>query len=219
MKYRELKEHYLENKDEIEERLEEFRETGDSGDKRLFKELVFVILTSQTEAQKAWKATQEMDEKDLLLAGNREQIVEVLKRNGVQYENDKASYIVENRKFLSQPTLSNPAKELKLKEKIDKEDLEKSRDWLVENLKGIGMKGASHFLRNIGHGNGFAIISGHLLDKMFELGIIDSNEPPSNREEYRAIEQNFREFSQEIGISAPALDLAIWSMETGEVFK
>jgi N-glycosylase/DNA lyase len=115
MKAEKVKENYRDRKEEIEKRLSEFDELRDENDYRLFMELVFVILTSQTEAQKAWKATEELDDKNLLIEGNKEQIAKVLERNGVQYEKSKADYIIENREQLSQPTLSNPTNELKLR--------------------------------------------------------------------------------------------------------
>lgn len=219
MNYEEVKQHYEEHQEEIEERLEEFEEVGELSDYRLFIELVFVILTSQTEAKKAWSAAEELDDKNLLLEGNEEQIAKVLERNEVRYEENKASYIIDNRKMLSQPTLHNPTNELKLKEKLDTSDLEKTRGWLVENIKGIGWKGASHFLRNIGYGNGFGIISGHIIDQMNELDVLDSADQPSDKQDYIEAEEKLRKFSEEIDIDIKALDLTLWSMKTGEVFK
>lgn len=219
MNYEDVEQHYQEHQEEIEARLEEFKEVGELSDYRLFIELVFVILTSQTEAKKAWEAAEELDEKNLLLEGNEQQISKVLARNEVQYEENKASYIIDNRRMLSQPTLHNPTNELKLGEKLDTSDLEKTREWLVDNINGLGWKGASHFLRNIGYGNGFAIISGHIIDQMNELGVIDSTEQPSNRDEYLKLEEKLNDFSEENSIDIKALDLTLWSMKTGEVFK
>lgn len=219
MNYEEVKEHYQENQDEIEERLEEFDEVGELSDYRLFIELVFVILTSQTEAEKAWDAGEELDDKNLLLEGNKKQIAKVIERNEVQYEQNKASYIVDNREVLCQPTLQNPTNELKLKEKLDFSDLDKTREWLVDNIKGLGWKGASHFLRNIGHGDGLAIISSHIINQMNELEVVDSADAPSSKEDYLEMEERMKQFSQEIGIDIKALDLVLWSMKTGEVFK
>jgi N-glycosylase/DNA lyase len=219
MNYEEVRHHYREHRGEIEKKLEEFEEVGESSDYRLFIELVFVILTSQTEAEKAWEAAKELDDRNLLLEGNKQQIAKILERNGVQYEENKASYIVENRELLSQPTLHNPTNELKLKEKLDCPNLDKTRGWLVDNVKGLGWKGASHFLRNIGHGDGLAIISSHIINQMNELDVIESAVAPSNKEEYLDMEEKLKEFSDDVGIDIRALDLVLWSMKTGEVFK
>lgn len=219
MNREEVKQHYRNKRAEIEDRLEDFEELRDSNDYRLFMELVFVILSSQTEARKAWKATKELDEENLLMEGERKQIAEVLAEHGVQYEKNKADYIVENRKYLSQPTLADPTNELKIWNKLDLDDRDKTREWLVDNIKGLGWKGASHFLRNIGYGEGLAIISGHILNSMKELGVIEKIEQPSDREEYLEMERKIQEFSEDIGIDPEALDLVLWSRKTGEVFK
>lgn len=219
MNYEKIQEHYREHEDEIEERLREFEETGESGDYRLFMELVFVILTSQSSAKNAWNATEELDDKNLLLEGNKQQISQILERNDISYEQNKSGYIVENRKMLSQPTLSNPTNELKLREKLDLDNPEKSRDWLAEDIKGISWKGASHFLRNIGHGEDLAIVSGHIIDQLNEQGVINSTEQPSSKEDYLDIEDKIKDMSEDIGIELEALDLVLWSMKTGEVFK
>lgn len=219
MKKREILEHYKENRDQIESRLEEFRSLRDSSEKRKFKELVFVIFTSQTEAEKAWSATEKLDEKDLLLEGSRESIARILEHEDIQYSKDKSSYLVENRENLSQPTLQTPEKSLKITGKIDPENLEESRRWFAENVKGMSWKGSSHFLRNIGYGNSFAIISGHIAAQIYELGITESAEQPGKEEDYLKTEEKIREFSSEIGIGVKELDLVLWSMKTGDIFK
>lgn len=219
MKPEEIKGHYRENLQEIENRLEKFRELREGSDYRLFMELCFVILTSQSSAKKAWKAVEELDSQNLLLEGDRSEIAEVLQEHEIQYEQNKTGYILDNRKFLSQPTLKNPTNELKLREKLDLENLEKTREWLVGNIKGISWKGASHFLRNIGYGDEFAIISNYITRNMLKLGLVEDAEPPTDREEYVEQEEKMRELAEELEIDIQALDLVLWSMETGEVFK
>lgn len=219
MKKREILEHYRENKDHIHSRLEEFSALRDSSEERKFKELVFVIFTSQTKAEKAWRATEKLDEKDLLLEGSRESITRILEQEDIQYSKDKSSYLVENRKNLSQPTLQRPEKSLKITDKIDPEDLGESRRWFAENVKGISWKGSSHFLRNIGYGDSFAIISGHIAAQIYELGLTESPKQPVDEEEYMETEEKIREFSSEIGIGVKELDLVLWSMKTGDIFK
>lgn len=215
---RELRQQYREKQDEIQERIKEFKALKQADEERIFQELVFVILTSQTEAEKAWKAAEELQKEELLLNGSREEIEEVLAKNDIQYEKDKAGYILENRSLLSQPTLEDREKGLKLKDKIDK-DPGKTREWLVENIKGISWKGASHFLRNTGLGEDFAIISGHIVRKMHQLDLVDEPDLPSGKDEYLEYEEKLRDFSEDIGIPLEELDLVLWSMETGEVFK
>ncbi|MFB6242233.1 MAG: hypothetical protein ABEJ36_05555 [Candidatus Nanosalina sp.] len=219
MKKSDILEHYRKRRDKIESRLQEFREFRDADEKRKFLELTFVILTSRTDAEKSWEAALELEEKGKLLAGEPDEVRSILEEKGVQYADDKSKYIAENREMLSQPTLSNPEKRLKISSRIDPEDLESSRRWLAENVSGIGWKGASHFLRNIGYGDNFAIISGHILDAMVQLGLSETSEPPSSRDEYLEKEKRLREFAEDTGIDIKALDLVFWSMKTGQVFK
>lgn len=209
--------HYQENRNEIEQRLEEFESVGEENDYRLFMELAFVILTSQSSAKKSWAAVEELDNRNLLSEGGREEIAEVIAFHEIQYEERKADYIVSNREMLSQPTLQNPTKELKLRDRVDG-DPEKTRKWMVENLKGVGWKGASHFLRNVGIGE-FAIISNYILKSLYSLEIVEDVEPPKNEEEYLNLEEKLEDLSAELEIPLDALDLVLWSMETGEIFK
>ncbi|EGQ43831.1 MAG: hypothetical protein J07AB43_04970 [Candidatus Nanosalina sp. J07AB43] len=121
--------------------------------------------------------------------------------------------------MLSQPTLTDSKHSLKINSRIDEEDLEKTRRWFAENIKGISWKGSSHFLRNIGYGNGFAIISSHISSQMYELGLTKNPNPPDTYRRYVNQEQKLKEFSEDIGIDIKALDLVLWSMRTGEIFK
>lgn len=219
MDSREVKDQYLNNEKEIKERIKEFRELQGADEKRIFEELIFVILTSQTGAKRAWEAVEKLERDSLILEGKKEDIEAVLAENEIQYEKDKSRYIVENRRSLSQPTLTNPEKGLKLKSQIEDKDPEKAREWLVKSVKGISWKGSSHFLRNIGYGKDFAIISGHIVRKMHQLGLIDEPELPHDKKEYLEYEDILRRFSDEIDIPLEELDLALWSMETGEIFK
>ena len=214
-----IKQHYDENRKEIHDRLEEFNSLRDSNDYRLFMELCFVILTSQSSAKKAWEATEKLDNKNLLIEGDKSEIAYVLKQKEIQYEKNKAGYIVDNRQLLSQPTLKNPTNELKIKEKLNLEDLEKTREWLVDNIKGLSWKGASHFLRNIGYGDNFAIVSSYISKTLFKLQLIDEAEIPKNKEKYLEQEKIVKNLANEVEIDIKALDLVLWSMQTGEVFK
>ena len=213
-----VKNHYRDNREEIESRLREFRGLREASDERLFQEISFVIFSSQSSAENSWSATQRLGEKGLL-EKDKENISRVLRQEEIQYEERKADYIISNREKLSQPTFNDPSTDLKLRQQIRPENLEKSRKWFAENIKGLSWKGASHFLRNTGYGKDFAILSSHTVSVLFDLEVIKASEPPKNAEEYLEMEEKVREFSEEISIDIQALDLVLWSMRTGEVFK
>lgn len=219
MNTKDIQQHYLEHQNEIDTRLKEFEELRDSSENRWFQELIFVILSSQTSAKKAWNAAEKLMDSDLLLKGSKDEIAKILAGNEIQYEINKAEYIVDNRQMLSQPTLTNPKKELKLKNKVDPDNLDKSRKWLAENIKGISWKGASHFLRNIGYGNSFGIISSHILTNLAQLGAIEDTTQPTILDEYLEMEDKMQNIADKTDIDIKALDLVFWSMQTGEIFK
>jgi len=219
MNKQDIFEHYESKKGEIESKLNSFEDLRYSSEERKFKELVFVILSSQTRAEKAWEACNTLEKQDLLLNGSEEDLEQVLLEEDVSYPENKSKYIVSNREMLSQPTLQDPERGLKISQKIDEENLEDSRAWFAKNVKGISWKGASHFLRNIGYGNSFGIISSHIAVQMNEIGLIKSPEPPKTKEEYLKQEEVLQEFAENIGIDVKALDLVLWSAKTGEIFK
>lgn len=218
MNKQEVKEHYRDNREEIESRLESFQNLRKASDKRLFQELSFVIFSSQSSAENSWDAAQKIGEKGLLNK-DKEEIIEILKHHRVQYEEKKAEYVVSNREKLSQPTFNDPSTDLKLKRQINTKNLDKTRKWFAENIKGLNWKGSSHFLRNIGYGDSFAILSSHTVGILFDLNVIKSSKPPTNMEEYFRMEQKVQTFAEEIGIDTEALDLVLWSLRTGKVFK
>ena len=73
------------------------------------------------------------------------------------------------------------------------------RTWLVKNVKGLGYKTASHFLRNLG-ADGFAIIDSHILKYMGVRGKWD----------YLEVEKRFRGRAKKYGMTAAELDAIIW---------
>ena len=106
-----------------------------------------------------------------------------------------------------------------IKDYIDKGDIFKTREWLVENIKGIGYKEASHFLRNIGFGKDLAILDVHILKNLKEYKVIQKIPKSLTKKEYLKIENKFRDFCRRIKIPMNELDLLLWSKETGFVFK
>ncbi len=186
-------------KDEIEKRLEEFKEGN------IIEELIFCLLTPQSKAEKCWNAVLKLKNSGLLIKGKEEEILKKL--NGIRFKYKKARYIVEARKKL--PIL----------EKILNSPPHEAREWLVKNIKGMGYKEASHFLRNIGKGEDFAILDRHILRNLKKFGIIDEIPKSLNRRKYTEIEKKMKEFSEKIGIPLSHLDLLLWYKETGKVFK
>jgi N-glycosylase/DNA lyase len=99
-----------------------------------------------------------------------------------------------------------------------RESMEK-REWLYRNIKGIGYKEASHFLRNIGLGGDIAILDRHILKNMRCLGLIGAIPKALTPARYRAIEDLLRGYSKAEGIPLDHLDFVLWYRNTGDIFK
>lgn len=93
------------------------------------------------------------------------------------------------------------------------------RDALVHHVNGFGIKEATHFMRNIGRNGGLAILDRHILRNLARCGAIRSIPATLTRKRYLLIERRFDQFARRIGISLDELDLAFWSLETGEIRK
>jgi N-glycosylase/DNA lyase len=153
-----------------------------------------------------------MNEKCLVTRGMPDEILGEL--DGVRFKFRKAEYICEARaKFSQSGTLS-------IKSIISGfSDPLKAREWLVENIKGLGYKEAGHFLRNIGFGDDLAILDRHILRNLKLFGVIDEIPKSMTKRAYLDIESRMRDFSKRLGIPMAELDLLLWYKEAGEIFK
>jgi len=86
-------------------------------------------------------------------------------------------------------------------------------------VKGIGLKEASHFLRNIGLGGDIAILDRHILKNLARLGVIQSVPPTLTSRRYLEIESSMKEFARSTGIPMDHLDFVLWYRETEDIFK
>jgi len=202
---------YFSIKLEIVLRLSEFKKIWESGtDEDIFKELVFCLLTPQSRAKFCWDAVKKLN--GLLLKGSSENIAQKLTR--VRFKNNKAQYILKARELFTKDG------KIQIKSLISgfSKNIE-AREWFVGNVKGMGYKEASHFLRNIGFGKNLAILDRHILKNLRLLRVIDEIPAPLNRRKYLEIEQKMIKFTNNIKIPMEHLDLVLWYKETGEIFK
>src|SRR5205823_734247 len=94
-------------------------------------------------AKVCWEAVTALKKQTLLLKGKPPELEPFLR--SVRFSDNKAKYIVEARDVFSNDG------ELQLKSRISSfYNPFELREWLVENVKGLGYKEASHFLRKIG---------------------------------------------------------------------
>ena len=206
-----LLEDYRKKKVKIRDRLKSFRKIYKKSDRDIFKELCFCILTPQSKAIICDKAIKRLQEGGLLFKGSQKTLRSHLK--GVRFPNNKARYIIEARNIFRNGHGPD------IKSKLNTKDLSKTRDWLVKNIKGLGYKEASHFLRNIGFGEGLAILDRHILKNLKRYNVIKDIPASLTRKRYLEIEDKMKSFFKKAGIAMGEVDLLFWSMETGFIFK
>ncbi len=206
-----LLEYYKKNKRLIKNRLKDFENSYRKDDKHVFSELCFCILTPQAEAVKCGQAIKELKTKGLLFNGSPKAISPYLK--AARFLNKKSEFIVNARGLFKKNGCFS------IKDYIDGKDIFKTREWIVENVKGVGYKEASHFLRNIGFGKDLAILDVHILKNLKKYGVINKIPKSLTKKEYLNIEKKIGEFCKKISIPMDELDLLFWSMETGFIFK
>ena len=197
----------------IIDRLEEFNAIWSKGSEEdIFQELVFCILTPSSRARSAEKALKNLVQKNILFDGTLSQIAGEL--NIVRFCNNKAKYIELARKLFLLDGRIN------LKEKISAHvSVYDKREWLALNVKGIGYKESSHFLRNIGFGDSIAILDRHILKNLAACCVIDEIPGSLSGKKYLTIEKKMVVFSKKLEIPLSHLDFVLWHKETGDIFK
>jgi len=164
----------------------------------LFRELVFCILTAGTSAELGIKTIDHLG--DVIFTGNEKDIQKKLKEV-YRFHTLRAGYIYQARDNFRNLDINDS-------------DI---RINLVKNIKGIGMKEASHFLRNIGHKN-VAIIDFHIVDLLVKHSLIEKPKTITPKK-YLEIENILKQLTHETGTNLGELDLYLWYEETGKVLK
>ena len=189
----------------IRNRLNEFKRVQK---KDYFYELAYCLLTPQSKAEHADKAIRVLREHDFERVDVNTESLLHQKDYYIRFHKTKAKHLAEMK-------MQYPAIYQKCLNGTVSAEL---REWLVKNVKGLGWKEASHFLRNIGHRN-LAILDRHILRNLVRVGVLKEVPKTMSSKVYLEIEQKFLKFSDDVGISMDELDLVFWSMETGVVLK
>jgi N-glycosylase/DNA lyase len=191
----------------IASRMKDFEKVTVGGDAAVFSELCFCLMTANFQAEKSMKIQEALKKK--FHSMSQEGLVKELRKHGHRFPNTRASFIFEARKH---------RRGIKAKLESFEED-DARREWVVKNVKGLGMKEASHFLRNIGYKN-YAIIDFHIIDKLADSKIID---PPKNKsltpKKYLEVESVLKKIGEKSGLNQGELDLYLWYSETGKILK
>jgi N-glycosylase/DNA lyase len=189
----------------IAKRSGEFRNIDRLDKDAVFGELCFCLMTANFNAQKSIDIQKKVGKG--FATFTQEELEKALSEGGHRFPKARAAYIVEARKHYHELT------ELLATEKDDR----KIREWLFKNVKGLGMKESSHFLRNLGYGN-VAIVDFHIVDLLEREGLIKRPKTLTPRK-YLEIEGVLEDIGRKAGMSLGDLDLYLWCMETGKVLK
>jgi N-glycosylase/DNA lyase len=184
----------------VKKRIKEFKEIG-RNKKSIKNELCFCLLTANYDAAKAIKIQEELRDDFFLLSSDA--LSQRLKALGYRYPNKRSEYIVACRRCSVTKQLKLPEQEL--------------REWLVRNVKGLGFKESSHFMRNIGFEN-VAIIDFHIIDILERYGLIEKPKTLTKKN-YLYIESVLNELAQKCSVTLADLDLYLWYLETGKLLK
>jgi N-glycosylase/DNA lyase len=189
----------------IEERLLDFAEIKNQPVNLIFKELCFCIMTANCSAAKCIEIHENMGDGFLILSET--ELAERFKDLGYRFPNIRSKYIFQARDKISDL-------DAVMKSGNIGNDL---REWIVKNIKGIGYKEGSHFLRNIGYED-YAIIDFHIIDVLVKHNYIEK--PKSlTKTKYLEIENVLKNLANNLGLNLAELDLYLWYLETGQILK
>ncbi|TFF88037.1 MAG: N-glycosylase/DNA lyase [Promethearchaeota archaeon] len=199
-----LKNSYIRNL--IEERIKEFSQIKNSCIDDIFVELCFCIMTANCGAEKCIEIHEKIAKDFLSLSEN--QLKKKFKDLGYRFPNVRAEYIIESRKRI------DDLEGILKKESNSNLEL---RNWIVKNIKGLGYKEGSHFLRNIGFTD-YAIIDFHIIDLLVEHNLIERPKTLTKKK-YLKIEALLKNLANKLDLTLGELDLYLWYLETDRVLK
>lgn len=193
----------------IQKRFLEFKSFENKNNSAWFSELCFCILTANSRALTAIKIQRIVGSKGFLTY-SQEELSSIIKQNKHRFHNNKSNYIVQARSFK------------KIKDLVKKLNLENdiiyTREWIAKNIKGLGFKESSHFLRNVGFTN-VAILDRHIVNLMFDYKIINSKPKTLTKSIYLELENKFNNFAKKLDLNSSLADMYLWYIKTGEVLK
>jgi N-glycosylase/DNA lyase len=193
----------------VEDRMEEFRQVHEMDTFKWYEELVYCLLTAYASAAMGQKCVDALCNDNVLLEGSEEDIRLVLVETGHRFPNKRSEYIFNTR------ALAPSIKETILRF----DDSKEARAWLVKNVKGIGWKEGSHYLRNIGYFD-LAIIDRHILNNLREFDLLDEDGMKGlTRKRYLTIEEMLDVVAEKLQLDPGELDLYMWYRKTGKVLK
>jgi len=175
-------------------------QASDRSDEHLTTELMFCLQTAQSSAKAARATVKRLQECGMLHTANVHQIHKCME--GVRFSEKKSEYLHKAREQIPL---------IKQQLGLPKEQL---REWLIENVKGMGPKLASHFMRNIGI-FGLAILDIHVQNFMVKNNVLKGEVGKLNMKQYLENEKLYLQLAKQLEIPPEELDIAIWMAGNG----
>jgi len=193
----------------VEDRMDEFRRVHSMDSQKWYEELVYCLLTAYSSALMGQRCVDALLGGSLM-EGSLEEVKGCLVEEGHRFANRRAEYIYDTRELA--PRIKGVIQGF--------DDPRDAREWLVKNIRGLGWKEASHYLRNVGY-FGLAIIDRHILSNMVEHGLITEEESRKGvtKRRYHAYEGVLEKVASRLGMEPGELDLYLWYRKTGKVLK
>jgi N-glycosylase/DNA lyase len=202
---KEIKDIKGEIKDQIRRRIKEFEDIR-KNEISIFNELCYCILTANCKAKDAIKIQKIIGYG--FINFREYDLIKELKKLGYRYPKIRARYILDARKFYG--SLNNILN--------TSDNILEFREWLANNIKGLGFKEASHFLRNIGY-NDVSIIDRHILRFLKKKELIEEIPKNLSKNKYLEFEKILTFIANSINLSPGELDLYLWYFITGKILK
>lgn len=197
---------HAEHAEEIRARLDEFRAVPPT---RHFYELCYCLMTPQSSALQCAAVAAELEHRHFRdVAFDPAPLLRSWRNGYVRFHNTKA------RRLLA---LRARFEEVAAMMASDMED-KLLRNTLARTVDGLGMKEASHFLRNVGRTR-VAIVDRHIIRNLIRSGVLDGEPAGISVRRYLDIERRFEDLADAMDIPADELDLLLWRRETGFVLK
>lgn len=202
----ELRRLHAEGGEAIRRRLDEFRAVPED---RHFYELCYCLMTPQSSAVQCDAVARELERRAFReRAFDPAPLLRSWQDGYVRFHNTKARRLLELREGFGE------VRAMLVSGMEDKQ----LRNTLASAVRGLGMKEASHFLRNIGRTR-LCIVDRHIIRNLLRLGVLDLWPRSISTRRYLDIERRFEDLAGIIGIPADELDLLLWQRETGFILK
>jgi N-glycosylase/DNA lyase len=181
----------------IAKRMKQFSAVRKKSSEHWFSEMCFCILAANARSSTSWNIQKELGHEGFMGLA-QEDLAKAILRNKHRFHNNKASFIITGRKHKHIKDMIQPA--------LEKKEFGKVREWLVEQVKGFGMKESSHFLRNIGYPY-LAILDRHVINHMVEHGLVKEQPKSLTKAHYMAYEGKLQKVADKLGMQQGEMDM------------